>query len=320
MILPRILSVASAVLLVAACTSIAPPTATTLATPVPTARPTVLATNPPASSAQPEAARAAVDFDDSFGVVFAGDVAATTIGAFSETLPGQAIEVASGTVDFGDGQTASASQTCGGTPVSYLGFRHVFAAGEYSVRIAAADLCDPTWGVDLHAVQMLRVLPVPSAATAAWPACTTFQLRMTLANIGAAAGSVGALVRLQDVSASGCNLDGYPNLELIAPDGRILPTHVSDAVGGEMLFPAIPVHRVALASGATAAFAIGYADNPSGGDTNEPYEIACPSARWVRVVLPAVDQYGTTAGPIAPCEGEVGVSPFFPGQDWIGFQ
>jgi hypothetical protein len=319
-IVRRILSVAAAVLLVAACASIAPPTATPPDTAVPIVRSTGPASIPTAYSTQPESARAAVDFADPFGVVFAGDVAATTIGAFNETLPGQEVEVASATVDFGDGHTASASQTCGGTPMTYLGFHHVFAAGEYSVRIAGAGLCDPMWGVDLNALRRLRVLPVASSATVAWPACTTFQLRMTLANIGAAAGSVGALVRLQNVSANGCNLDGYPSLELIAPDGHLLPTHVSDAVTGGMLFPAIPVHRVALAPGATAAFALGYSDNPFGPDPNEPYEIACPTARWVRVILPAVGEFGTASGPIAPCEGEIGVSPLFPGQDWIRFQ
>jgi Protein of unknown function (DUF4232) len=316
-VLRRILSLAPTVLVVLACTAIAPPSATIPETAVPTARPIVSTPAPTAASPQPAAQRAAVDFGDDFGVVFAGDVAATTIEAYNETFPGQIIDVASVTVDFGDGTTAAASQTCGGTPMTYLPFRHVFAAGEYSVHITAAELCDPRLEVDLGSVRSLRVFPVASPATAAWPACTTYQLRMTLADVGAAAGSVAALVRLQNVSRTGCNLDGYPGLQLIAADGQLLPTHVSAAVNGAMLFPAIPVHRVALGPGAIAAFAIGYGDNPSG---TTPYEIACPSARWVRIFLPVVGQFGTASGPIAPCEGGVAVSPFFPGQDWIGFR
>jgi hypothetical protein len=97
-----------------------------------------------------------------------------------------------------------------------------------------------------------------------------------------------------------------------------LPTHVLQATNGAYLFAPIAIGRVALAPGDTAAFEFGYGDNPLGSAVNESYDIACPPARWLRVILPGNRQYGTASVRTAPCGGLVNVSPIYPGRDPIG--
>jgi hypothetical protein len=137
---------------------------------------------------------------------------------------------------------------------------------------------------------------------------------------GAGLGNVGALFRLKNTSSAGCTLVGYPGIRLVSPTGADLDTDVHDAVDGDYLFPPIVPHLVALEPGGYAAFNLGYADNPSGPGTNEPYDLACPTARWVRIVLPKTNQFGTASFAMAPCEGRVNVSAIFPGADWVSFQ
>jgi hypothetical protein len=136
---------------------------------------------------------------------------------------------------------------------------------------------------------------------------------------GAGLGNVATLIRLTNISNVGCSLTGYPSLQLVSPSGSMLPTQVRLATDGDYMFPSIAVGRVALSPGGVAAFEVGYGDNPSGAAADEPYAVACPVARWVRVILPQVQQYGTAKMPLAPCGGRVNVSPIFPGADHIDF-
>jgi hypothetical protein len=238
-------------------------------------------------------------------------VDATRTGSAGDTpLP------VSATVDFGDG-SSSASSSCD-APATV---EHVYSrAGHYRPRVTAASICQPAGAPDLSfAETQLLIFASAPAASADWPTCTTFQVRITGQNLGGAMGTIGDLVRLQNVSSTECQLDGSPGLQLIAADGRLLPTSVISPSDGSMTFPASSPRRVALVPGGMSSFDLDYNDNPSGAANNEPYAVACPSARWVRVTLPGTDQYGTAALPMAPCGGVVRVSPLVPGATGFTF-
>lgn len=222
----------------------------------------------------------------------------------------------SATVDFGDG-SSGASSSCG-APAAV---EHVYSrSGHYEPRVTAASICEPAGAPDLSfAVTQLLIFASAPAASADWPTCTTFQVRITGQNLGGGMGTIGDLVRLQNVSSTRCQLDGYPGLQLIAADGRLLPTSVISPSDGSMTFPASSPRRVALDPGGMSSFDLDYNDNPSGAANNEPYAVACPSARWVRVTLPGTYQYGTAALAMAPCGGAVRVSPLVPGATGFTF-
>ena len=255
-------------------------------------------------------------------VLFPGDTDAFSLDAW---LSGTELAIARATVDFGDGSApVSAKGSCApGAPT--LKLKHVYASsGRHAVQVISADLCSPSAAVlDLSDVSKVLVMPSATAASAGWPTCSTHQLHMTGVTIGAGLGHVGVLIRLQNVSSRGCDLFGYPGIELVSPLGAILPTdvhHATAATGGDYLFPAIHPGRVSLAPGQYAAFDLGYLDNPFGATANQPYAIACPPVRWVRVVLPQTHEFGTASIAMGPCNGWVDVSSVFPGRDWIGFQ
>jgi hypothetical protein len=239
--------------------------------------------------------------------------------ASGKSGPTGPLAIATARVDFGDSTAGTVSQDCA-SPSLRLTLHHVYkTAGAYKLAVTSATLCDPRWQLSLDSGEGIRVLPAASASSADWPACTTSQLDMTDGGTGVGLGNVGTLIRLTNVSNAGCNLMGYPGLQLVSAAGTLLPTHVRLATDGDYLFPAIAVGRVALEPGAVAAFQVGYTDNPSGSAANEPYAVACPPARWVRVILPRTQQSGTAPVPMAPCEGNLNISPIFPGRDRIDF-
>jgi len=142
---------------------------------------------------------------------------------------------------------------------------------------------------------------------------------MTGTNLGAGLGNVAMLFRLRNASNDGCRLDGYPQIQLVSETGAFLPTTETHAVDGDYSFPAIPAGPVALGPGDTASFELGYGDNPSGAAISLPYDVACPTAQRVRIILPGTHQLGTAVVPLAPCEGRINVSPIFPGPDRVEF-
>ncbi len=163
-------------------------------------------------------------------------VDATRTGSAGDTpLP------VSATVDFGDG-SSSASSSCD-APATV---EHVYSrAGHYRPRVTAASICQPAGAPDLSfAETQLLIFASAPAASADWPTCTTFQVRITGQNLGGAMGTIGDLVRLQNVSSTECQLDGSPGLQLIAADGRLLPTSVISPSDGSMTFPASSPRRV----------------------------------------------------------------------------
>lgn len=233
--------------------------------------------------------------------------------------PSGPLAIASATLVFGDGTTTAVSQDCA-APALRLKVDHVYTtAATYALLVSSAELCDPGWQLYLDTGEGIQALAAAAPGTAAWPICTTGQLRMTDGGGGSGLGNVVTLIRLTNVSRSGCNLTGYPDVRLVSATGSLLPTHVRHATDGDYMFPSIAVGRVALAPGDVAAFEIGYGDNPFGPDVDAPYDVACPPARWTRVILPMTHQYGTAAARMAPCEGLVNVSPIYPGPERIQF-
>ena len=280
---------------------------------------TIVPISPPLSTATPSQELAAATYIDSdLEVLFSGDRVAFTLGAWAGS-PAADVPLTEATVDFGDGTTAMLAGSCSAA-ASPQKVMHVYqASGRFAARVASAQLCEPGRGLDLSATRPLLVLPSAAQSTHAWPTCTTFQIHITGIDKGAGLGNVGALFRLKNTSHDGCTLAGYPGIRLVSPTGALLRSDVRDAVDGDYLFPPIVPHLVALEPGGYAAFNLGYADNPSG-QANEPYDVACPSAHWVRIVLPKTNQFGTARFAMAPCQGRVNVSAIFPGADWVGFQ
>lgn len=190
--------------------------------------------------------------------------------------------------------------------------------GDFAIKVTAVSGCDPTIPVDLStATRTIHIYPAAPAAASRWPTCSTYQLHMSGVMRGAAAGSVDVLIRLQNVSATGCTLLGYPGLQLVASTGRLLPTHASRATVAVNLLGPITPHLVALPPHDYASFEVYYGDNPVGPAATEPYAIACPTSAKVRVVLPATRQFGTAVVQMNACEGAVDVTPLLPGPDGI---
>jgi hypothetical protein len=238
------------------------------------------------------------------------------IDAYVSAAPPITVPVAA-TVDFGDGSVGTTGAACA-APAK---LEHVYQrGGDFHPRVIAVKTCGRSVMADLSAAATtLLVFPSASPASASWPTCTTFQLRLTGSGIGAGMGNVADLIVLQNRSTTSCKLEGYPGLQLVASCGRLLPTTVAPPSAGAYSFPLLLPHRVALPPGAYASFELGWEDVPSGAGNNEPYNVACPSSAWVRVILPGTHQYGTAALPMGACGGRVDVSPLVPGSSGFSF-
>jgi hypothetical protein len=268
----------------------------------------------PTPTVSPPTQTAAISLESSPAVPFAADPLTLTIDAYLDGSTGA--QIAGATVDFGDGSSGTTSDTCTARPT----IEHAYTAGDYQPKVISATACEGASATDLaNATTPIHVLPVASPASASWPTCTTFQLPFTGETEGAAAGSISVRVALKNASAIGCTIEGYPGLQLIAPDGRLLPTSTHQAATGSMTFPAVVPHRVALAPGGFASFDVGYADNPFGAAANEPYSVACPASSWVRIILPGTHEYRTAALSMGACSGALDVSPIVPGPNGFSF-
>lgn len=274
----------------------------------------------PPASAGPGTAQAYLTSSET--VPFTGDVVSLTVQASAGTAPPQWERLASATVSFGDGATASVSGPCTGTglpaPSTGLVVRHAYQrTGLVNPELTAAAVCGQAGRPDLGPGPTLRVLPAASAASASWPQCSQSQIVMTAAGTGAGLGHVGVLFTLRNTSSAGCRLEGYPGMQLLGSNGQALPTTVVRAVTGAYLFPAVAPHRVALGPGATASFDLQYGDNPVGAQANEPYAQACPATTEAEVTLPDASGHSVVPVSMAPCGGQVFVSPVVPGSQWL---
>jgi hypothetical protein len=119
------------------------------------------------------------------------------------------------------------------------------------------------------------------------------QLSATFAVVGgsAGAGQIAYLLTVRNASQSRCYVFGLPEVELIAADGAILPTHVAAAQSGST-----GSGRVVLAPGASAVTQARFSpDVPGPGDSQSG---ACqPKAATLRVTP---DGGGTVDATIQP--------------------
>ncbi len=287
--------------------SVSPARSAAGASPSQSARPSSSAT----ASASP--APLALWLDASPDPAFAGDRVVLAVGAGLAGIPG----VSAVTVDFGDGSSATTTSTCGAGPSIAHAYRR---GGAFVARITAATPCDPAAGVDLSdASASVKIYPAAPASSAAWPACSTYDLHMGGGFTGAGLGNVETQVTLRNVGRRGCVVEGYPGVILLAANGSPMPTHATPGTTGAYMFPAVTPHRVALRPGDTATFMLGYTDNPFGASANEPYSVACPPSIAIRVILPGTRQFGTAAVPMGVCGGSLLVSPIVPGAQRIEF-
>jgi hypothetical protein len=276
----------------------------------------------PSSGSPAPGATATAYLSTGQSVPFTGDTVPLTVQASAGTSPAQWKRLASATVDFGDGTTATVRGQCTGTslppPSTGLVIRHTYQrTGLVSPQLTAAAVCGHSGQPDLAPGPSLRVLPAAPAASAAWPQCGPSQIAMTATGTGAALGHVGVLFTLRNTSTASCRLNGYPGLLLLGSDGHAVPTTVVRVVNGAYLIPAVAPHRVALQPGALASFDLQYGDNPVGAQANEPYAQACPSAASAEVTLPNANGHSVVPVSMAPCGGQVLVSPVVPGSQWL---
>jgi hypothetical protein len=291
--------------------------------PAPTTSVAAAATPADATPTGGSAAAATLYFQTSEEVPFTGD--AVTLTAQASAHPGFVglLRLASVTVSFGDGTSATVTQRCSGgdqAPAAKgLTLIHSYRrAGQFTAEVTSASICGETGSPDLNGVSAaVRVLPAASAASASWPRCSTGDVRIADHGTGAGLGHVGVLFTVHNVSVTGCNLLGYPGLRLLGTGGKALPTTVHDAATGTYLFPAVAPHRIALRPGGYAAFELEYGDNPVGSQANEPYSTACPSASQAEVTLPGASAGDVISASMAPCGGDVWVSPIIPGRKLI---
>ena len=285
------------------------------------------ATSPPVTaqpSAEPSSAPATVYLQSSSQVAFTGDVVALTVQQSAGSGSPQWIRLASATVRLGDGTTASASGPCTGAslppPGSGLIIRHVYRqTGVVNAQVTAVSSCGQRAAPDLTgATATMRVLPAAPVASASWRQCNKTQIGVTASGNGAALGHVGVLFTLRNMSSASCRLYGYPGLLLLGGNGQALPTTIVRAVSGAYLFPRVPPHWVALPPGASGSFDLQYGDNPVGAQANEPYATACPTATQMEVTLPNASDHTVVPASMAPCGGQLVVSPVVPGVQWLG--
>lgn len=283
--------------------------------------------SPPAASSPPPGASSAavLDLQSSAQVPFTGDTVTLRVQAAASAGSPQWLRLAAATVALGDGSIATVTSTCTGRslspPSAGLLVRHVYRhPGVISPGVTAATVCghSPETGADLAGASLsLRVLPSAPAVSASWPQCRQAQLTTTATGEGAGLGHVGVLFTLRNTSSAGCRLEGYPGLQLLDSEGHRLPTTVLRAVSGAYLFPAVVPHSVALAPGAAGSFDLQYYDSPVGAAASQPYATACPAATQVEVTVPNSAGHSVVPASIAPCEGQVVVSPVVPGAHWL---
>lgn len=289
-------------------------------TPSPASSPTAK----PSAPGSAGAAAAVVELQSSEQIAFTGDVVTLTVQATASPGSPNSVRLASATVRLGDGTTTTVSGPCKGAslpaPSAGLVVKHTYRqTGVVSPQVTAAALCGQSGAAPNLAGSSvsLRILPAAPADSASWPQCNRSQIAITATSTGAALGHIGVLFTLRNASSADCRLYGYPGLQLLSSNGRPLPTTVVRAVTGAYLFPAVAPHWVAFAAGAVGSFDLQYGDNPTGSAANEPLSTACPPATDVEVTLPNAYDHSVVSASMAPCEGQVLVSPVVPGSQWL---
>ena len=253
-------------------------------------------------------------------VTFTGE----TVTAFAQVLSSAPVLLVVARVGFGDdsGIITVPARACHLDPVQQLnlvsspGVSHRYALpGQHTIRIWARLGCGTDQSVQYSTATVYSYPSAPPSA-AGWQRCQPGQLSATLISLGAATGHVGAEIVLRNVSAITCHLYGFPGLQMLGASGAPLPTTTDQ--GGSFLFPPVGPHLVGLAPAQTASFDLEYADNPAG-NPPPPYQQACPAAATLVIIPPDDFTSLRVAAKIAPCNGDLTVSPVVPGTTPIPF-
>ncbi len=152
--------------------------------------------------------------------------------------------------------------------------------------------------------------PASTAAPSAVPVtprCHTSQLSATAGDGQGAAGTIYLTIVLSNTSGETCTLDGYPGMGLLDASRRPLPTTV--VRGGGMLPPSRP-SLVRLPPAAKASYSLTYSDVPTGGASAATQ---CPTASSAYVTPPDERDPLLLQTRLAPCRGELHVSPLVAG-------
>jgi Protein of unknown function (DUF4232) len=280
-------------------------------------------TSPPTSaSLNPRSQRLASDIYAIAGppVTFTG--AKVTVFAQVEASTPTALAITRAGFGDGSGVITLPAAPCDADRVRRFGLvsstqvSHRYARpGQHTIRIWARLGCGTGQPVQYNTATVYAYPSAPPAA-ASWPRCQPGQLTATLTSMGAATGNVGVDIVLRNVSAVPCHLYGFPGLQMLSASGAALPT--TAYWGGSYLFPALRPHLVGLAPGQKASFDLAYGDNPTG-NPPPPYQQACPTAAALVIIPPDDFTSLTTAVTIAPCNGDLSVSPVVPGTAHIPF-
>ena len=251
-------------------------------------------------------------------VTFTGE----PVTAFAQVLSSVPVPLAIAWADFGDGSGVRAvlARPCQARlarqsdEINSAAVSHRYTRpGQHVIRIWARLGCGPGQPVQYTTTTVFAYPSAPSGAFA-WQRCQPGQLSATLVPIGVATGHVGAQIVLRNVSALPCHLDGFPGVQMLDANGAPLLTTAH--WGGSFLFPALRPHLVGLTTSQTASFDLAYTDVPT---DNLPYQQACPAAATLVIIPPDDFSSLRAAAKIAPCEGDLDVSPVVPGTTPIPF-
>lgn len=249
---------------------------------------------------------------------------ADTVTTFAQVSSSTPVPLVIVRADFGDGSgiVTLPATACGVDSVQQPGVvnspavSHRYARpGQHTIRIWARLGCAINQSVQ-YATTAVYAYPSAPPGAAGWQRCQPGQLSATFTPLGAATGNVSTQIVFRNVSAVPCHLYGFPGLQMLDAAGAALPTTVD--WGASYLFPALNPHLVGLAPAQAASFDLGYGDNPTG-NPPPPYRQACPAAATL-VIIPPDDFTSLRARvAIAPCNGDLTVSPVVPGTTPIPF-
>ncbi len=168
------------------------------------------------------------------------------------------------------------------------------------MRAAAMVIATLTLSVGTAQAGRVDAARAPQAA----PRCQNIHLLIRPYSSNGAAGTIGLVYRIHNLSRRDCFLEGYPGLQLLDRNFVSMPTTV---IRGGSFLRSIPRRYLALPAGHNAYFTLLYSDVPTG---NGP----CRTARNLMVIapdnnLPVVTYAVPHGGGITACNGVVNVSP-----------
>jgi hypothetical protein len=148
--------------------------------------------------------------------------------------------------------------------------------------------------------------PSPTLTAANVSACQTSQLALASHVDGLTLGHAAATYSLANRSQQACALHGYPDVQLLDAQRRLLPTH-EQRTSMAYTFTVPPPQSVVVRPGASAYFHLEWPDAPATGQP--PTSQSCPVAAFIRVTPPLNATSLVISATMAPCGGNVITSP-----------